>query len=288
MPLQNVPKSPENSTFGALLHVPRSSTIYTTRAKFIPQRGGGLRLAQIQSFSVPKFRPSGWDDEETESALLAADEASERSSGDADTAANIQRASRRAKTRALDAILCNPDLDTFATFTFAPDPDLDKSAYDQTYDILKPWLSNRVQRNDLKYIVVPELHKSGDVHFHGVMNSQALKLEQAFYPDSGRAILHNGKKVFNVIDWRAGFTTAQIIGRSDTDRDKVAKYVFKYMGKQLGARIGGRYALMGGALERPVYYYSNNPAYFFNGNSPVYQRDVEIGSDLTYREWSFV
>ena len=281
MQFPSVPKSPEISPFVGLLNVPRDSTFYTTRAKFIPQCGGGFRLAQIQSFSVPKFRPTGWDDEQSESALVAAELADEPCEDAADKAANVERASRRAKVRALDAILCNPDLDTFATFTFAPNPDLNKAAYDQCYDVLKPWLSNRVQRADLKYIIVPERHKSGDIHFHGIMNSSALKLEQAFSPNTGRPIIRQHKKVYNVTDWRSGFSTAQLIGRTDVDRDKVAKYIFKYMGKQLGERIGGRYALMGGALERPFYLYANNPAEFLGDTAPSYQREIEIGDELT-------
>jgi hypothetical protein len=45
---------------------------------------------------------------------------------------------------------------------------------------------------------------------------------------------------------------------------------------------------MGGALERPFYLYGNNPAEFLGDAAPSYQREIEIGDELTYREWSFV
>ena len=167
------------------LNVPESATKFTTRAKYIPQSDGSLRLVQIQNFSVPKFRPSGWEDSAQSLLFDPSDYVIDGVESDSDefeevpdyTAANIARAVRRAKINAFDIILSNPDLDTFATFTFAPDPDLDKTAYEQVYERLAPWLSNRVQRKDLKYVIVPEYHKSGAIHFHGILNSSALKLE---------------------------------------------------------------------------------------------------------------
>lgn len=263
------------------------------RAKYVILPDGQRKLVCVQSFDKPFFLPSGWELDSRSGDVpdfLGEDPDEDPDECSADfSAANIKRASRRAKINAFDIILSNPDLDTFATFTYRPDDALDKSSYDQCFRKLSPWLSNRVQRKGLKYVVVPERHKSGDIHFHGIMNSSALKLETARNPRSGRAIRKNGKVVLNITDWAHGFTTAQIIGGADVDREKVAKYIFKYMGKQMGTKIGGRYALIGGNnLSKPVYEYSDTVSEFLPDAPPTYEKSVTIGDDLQFTEYSFV
>lgn len=258
---------------------------HRARAKFIPSVGGGLKLAQVQYFSDPKFTEGGWElVDKVESAEKRVRDKSDAIS----SAQNIERASRRAKINAFDAILCNHDLDTFCTFTYRPEQELDKASYEQCYDILRPWLSNRVQRRDLKYVIVPERHKSGDIHFHGIMNSSALRLERAHSPITGRALSRNGMPIYNLSDWTNGFTTAQIIGDGESDRTKVAKYIFKYMGKQLGSRIGGRYALIGGAINKPVYVYGDTIEELIGDETPTYERRVDVLDTLRYVEKSFI
>ena len=264
---------------------------HKARAKYIRQPDGSLRLACVQSFSQPRFRQSGWEeskktDSQLDADLLVIDESDEQS--ESPSLVNIERASRRAKINAFDTILCNPDLDTFATFTYRPEDDIDRASYDDCYKTLSVWLSNRVQRRGLKYVIVPEHHKSGDIHFHGIMNSEALKLSRAVSPRTGHALTRNGLPIYNLTDWKAGFSTAQIIGQGESDRDKVAKYIFKYMGKQVDQRIGGRYALIGGACARPVYVYGDTADEFLTAEMPKYQRHVDVSEGLGYDEYSFI
>lgn len=258
------------------------------RAKYIPMADGSYRLSQIQAFSHPTFLQAGYESGKKwnpDIDLLF----EKHPLTEEEIKANIMRASRRAKTNAFDYIVSNPCLDTFATFTFRPEESIDKSSYDDCYGVLKVFLSNRVQRNNLKYVIVPEHHKSGDIHFHGIMNSEALKLTPAINPYNGEAIIENGKAVFNIKDWKAGFSTAQIIGGTDEDRVKVAKYIFKYMGKQSGQKIGGRYCLIGGNnLNKPVYVYADSIDEIAFEDPPKYEREVEISSSYRYKELCFM
>ena len=274
------------------LNVSENLTVFNARAKYIPQPDGTMRLALVQCFSQPKFRPSGWESVNDLGKMPKAPRVEE----DPDEVgeplepnlSDVERATRRAKINAFDIILCNPELDTFATFTYRPDEELDKSSYEECYKRLSVWLSNRVQRAGLKYVIVPERHKSGDIHFHGILNSSALKLDRARTP-SGRALSSGGKPIYNVTDWKEGFTTAQIIGANGDDREAVAKYVFKYMGKQSGAKIGGRYCLIGGDLQRPFYVYGDSAEELIPPDLPnKYDREVNVGESLTYREYSFI
>lgn len=200
-----------------------------------------------------------------------------------------QRAIRRAKNQCFDYFMSNHDLDTFVTLTFDPGI-VNSSSYDDVYNgCLRPWLSNRVQRRGLKYILIPEYHRDGEkIHFHAVMNSSALKLTEARYPN-GRLIKRHGKQVYNVEDWSYGFTTAERI-EGDSCHVKVCKYIFKYMGKQinLGARIGGRYYLHGGDLKRPRFVYADTVDELCVPTKALYKREVEVPCGVTYASYSFV
>lgn len=276
------------------LSVSDNLTRFQVRAKYIPTPDGTWKLALVQSFSVPTFRPTGWENQEKKSNKVGVfledpDEVDEIEGGNL---ADVERATRRAKINAFDIILCNPCLDTFATFTYKPDEEIDKSSYEECYKKLGVWLSNRVQRSGLMYVIVPERHKSGDIHFHGIMNSSALKLDRAISP-KGRPLTRNGKPIFNLQDWKLGFSTAQVIGGSECDREAVAKYIFKYMGKQVGQKIGGRYCLIGGQnIVRPRYAYGDSVDEFLGENvneqACKYDREVKIGDQLEYREYSFI
>lgn len=153
----------------------------------------------------------------------------------------------RAKRRAYDLVRCN-DFDCFVTLTMDKKV-VDRENYDEIVKKLGVWLDNRVRRKGLKYVLCPEYHKDGKaIHFHGLMNSEALKLI-----DSKRK--RHKKTVYNVDDFPLGFSTAMKV-TGEESKKATAGYVFKYMTKQ-GAnnKIGGRYFLHGGDLEKPRYEY---------------------------------
>ena len=178
---------------------------------------------------------------------------------------NVRRAINRAKVRAFDLIISNPDLDAFVTLTCDPEKVV-RTDYNAVYKYLKVWLSNKVSRRDLRYILCPEYHKDGEsIHFHMICNRCALDAVPAMTP-SGKVRQRKGKPVYNVPEWKLGFSTAQIISRDDP-REAVAKYIFKYMGKASGAKIGGRYFLHGGRLLEPFYLYADSLEEF--GNEPA-------------------
>lgn len=278
-----------------VLGVSDSLIHHCVRAKYYVCANGIPVLAQIQKFNQPRFRESGWETQESgtsSSVFDVVENLVEKVEDDNEGGkyANIERASRRAKISAFDAIMCNQDLDCFVTFTYSPEDVDDKADYDGCYKALAIWLSNRVQRKGLKYVLVPERTKKGDIHFHAIMNSDALRLVRAYSAKSGRALTHKGKPLYNVEDWKHGFTSAELIPDVDGDRQAVAKYIFKYMGKQMGQKIGGRYVLHGGDLKQPLFVYGEDESEFFDeGTSAKYERSVSIdGDDLIYSEWSFI
>lgn len=265
---------------------------FHVRAKYYQTPEGETKLAQIQELGIPAFRLPGFEEAKPEALAPLFEEAElgalpredEPPGGDG----NRLRALRRAKINAFNKILANPDLDTFATFTLSPEAISDRASWDDAYHSLRLWLTNNVTRRGLKYVICPERHKAGGIHFHGIMNSAALQLAPASNPHTGKPLHHNGNPLYNVTSWRYGFSSAELIGSATLDREKVAKYIFKYMGKQgITGMIGGRYALIGGKLADVTYLYGNTPEEFMDGREALHAHASEH-EGITYREWSYI
>ncbi len=181
---------------------------------------------------------------------------------------NAERALRRARAAVSDYARANK-FSYFVTLT------LDKEKVDR-YDInasLRPlrwFLDNLVRRHGLIYILVPELHKDGAIHFHGLFNdapvlvdSGTVRLPGSKRPRKPRSkrqreqwLEDGGQVVYNIPGYKLGFSTA--IPLYGEYRAAVA-YVCKYIGKQPAGdtsvapqKIGGRWYYSGGNLKKPV------------------------------------
>ena len=285
---KNIPLQKTQEIWNSL-RKPLAAITYHCRAKYYFNHHGKPILAQVQKVSDAKFREDGWESLDDCTHVPKEHAYLDDTSSPKNPLANLQRATRRAKINAFDYIMCNLDLDLFVTFTYAPDSVGFKDSYEECYEKLRVWLSNRVQRNGLKYVLVPERTKRGDIHFHAIMNSDALRLERAHSAKTGRALTHNGKPLWNLPEWKYGFTSAEKIASADEDRRAVAKYIFKYMGKQMGQKIGGRYILSGGELLKPFYVYSDDETDFFEKGGELYNREMYIEeAGLSYEEWGFL
>lgn len=153
--------------------------------------------------------------------------------------ANIERAKRRARAKVRQLALANPDFRWFVTLT------LDAARinrYDPVEVVRKmsTWCDNRVRRKGLKYILVPELHQDGAIHFHGFFND-ALEAVDSGHVDK------RGHKIYNLPDWDWGFTRAvELYG----EYGAAVTYTTKYIGKE-SRKIGGRWYYSGGDLQLP-------------------------------------
>ena len=170
------------------------------------------------------------------------------------------RSMRRARARIREIAMANI-FDYFVTLTVSADR-CDRYDLSCILPKLRSFLSNRVQRFGLKYIVIPEFHKDGAIHFHGLMTGNGLKLTDSGtligVPGYNRPVRAAGevrerylqagaRVVYNIADWGLGFSTAMPLYG---DYSKAVSYVCKYIGK--GAqKIGGRWYWSGGPLEQP-------------------------------------
>ena len=158
---------------------------------------------------------------------------------------NISRSIRRAKNSIYDYVICNDDLDLFVTLTLDKE-NVNRYDYNEIIKKLNNWLDNHKRRNGLKYVLVPEYHKDGAIHFHGFFNSSSLRLE-----DSGHKTV-SGQIIYNLPQFRLGFTTGIITVGS---RSKIANYICKYITKQTDNKVGGRYYLHSNNLLTPTFDY---------------------------------
>lgn len=135
---------------------------------------------------------------------------------------------KRAREHIFDIIYCN-HWDYFVTITFNPEQ-IDSYNPHEVMSVLRSWLANSVSRKGLRYILIPEYHKSGRIHAHALIND-VFKLV-----DSG--LKAGDKTVYNITNWRYGFSTAIPCDNSS----RLASYVTKYVTKD-SKKIFGRFYL---------------------------------------------
>lgn len=252
------------------------SVLYNRRVKVNPLTG---EVLEDMCCSRPIFNPTGavlrgkssFSSDEKLDCGKPCGETGENEGEDeqAQGASDAQRrAARRARKQLFELCACN-DFDLFFTLTLNKEM-IDRYDYKTVVRKFGQWADNHVRRKGLRYVAVPELHKDGAVHFHGLCNAAAVRLV-----DSGKTDKKSGQKVYNLPGWHLGFTTAIYLYGA---RDAAAHYVSKYVTKQAGGgTIGGRYYLHGGDLQRArcKYYHEDYDA--FEG------KEVECGEAAAMR-----
>lgn len=143
------------------------------------------------------------------------------------------RALKRAHDRLFDLVYCN-DFQWFLSITFNPGK-VDSYDVKAVMKKVTKWLGHLVTRRGLRYVLVPEYHKSGRIHCHLLANDGVFRLV-----DSGKLTMAaDGEHhpIYNVQDWQYGFSTAiRIYGEPCA----AACYLTKYITKQ-NDMIFGRY-----------------------------------------------
>ena len=202
------------------------------------------------------FIPPGWEDagwtETPPEKRPKGREAGKKSSGD-----DLMRSMRRARAKLRRLALSN-SFSYFVTLT------LDKERIDR-YDpaaIMKKvnvWLDNMVRRHGLRYILVPERHQDGAIHFHGFFAGDGLEvIDSGTISIDGRPrrpadeaqraewLGRGGHIVYNLPQGGFGFSTAlELYGTYS----QAVSYVTNYIGKQAGERPMGRWYYSGGVMK---------------------------------------
>ena len=195
-------------------------------------------IADVVACSEPVFGASGWEAAEDYRYSKASFCTSESRISADPKVEDRNRSMRRARANLRRLALAN-DFRWFVTLTLDPSK-VDSHDGIAVVKKLNAWCSNMVQRKGLKYILVPERHKKGGIHFHGFFND-CMEIVDSGHTDK------QGHKIYNLPQWSLGFTTA--IELYD-DYQKAVGYVCKYVGKQ-GDKPAGRWYYSGGDLVEP-------------------------------------
>lgn len=212
-----------------------------------------ILCASDMLFTEDGYEPA--EGKRREGAAPAAREAGKKSEG-----ADMLRSARRARSKLRRLALSN-EFSHFVTLTLDP-AKIDRCDPVSVQRALSTWLSNMVQRHGLKYVIVPEQHKDGAWHFHGLfagrldlVDSGTIKRASGGKPrrpkDAAQRaewLAEGGHVVYNLPQWSLGFSTAiTLYGQYS----QAVGYVCKYIGKQNGERPLGRWYYSGGGLVSP-------------------------------------
>lgn len=130
----------------------------------------------------------------------------------------------------INDIVYSNEWEYFVTLT------LDKERVDRyNYDEIRKRITKQIQnikaRNAplLEYVIVPELHKDGAYHFHGLFrNTSGISFE-----DSNRTVPKTGDSIYNMPQFTYGFNTATCV----KDTQKASTYITKYLTKELNQSL---------------------------------------------------
>ena len=257
----------------------RAQVKYFSRIKRFPNQ-----IVEIMAADRPIFKAPGWEPVERSGSSTVSNKRDTKQNNQDPTGASVVRSIRRARAKVREIALAN-NFTMFVTLT------LDGAKIDR-YDPaaivkkLSTWADNQVRRRGLRYVLVPEHHKDGALHFHGFLSwpdgagfvdsgtIQAPGAKKPRRPRSQRQrdewLAAGGHPVYNVPSWPFGFSTAiPVYG----DYLAAVNYCCKYIGKEmdapqgegqgcdpaalLGGKIGGRWYYSGGKLDKPLVEYAD-------------------------------
>lgn len=117
----------------------------------------------------------------------------------------------------------------FVTLTFNPEK-VDSFDYGTAKAALLKWCRRmRDKHGQFSYLIIPELHKSGAIHFHGLLGDIPARFVEAVNQKTGKLIIRHGRQVYNLAEWEYGFSDCEEI----ESPEKAASYITKYVTKDL-------------------------------------------------------
>lgn len=194
---------------------------------------------------------------------------------------NIDRSIRRTRRTLHDYVRCN-DFDMFITFTFDPKK-INRYDLDFTYLKMRQWLNNQGRKDpNFKYLIVPEKHKDGAIHFHALVQNAPFRMKKS-------NVIQDSRRVWNVLSFTYGFTNATYLPIDDDDaKDKAGNYIAKYITKEMITIHGKhRYFASRNLLKPETYYnaiYDIGIGQHLNHKTAVHETDYNVVHEMLKRD----
>lgn len=149
---------------------------------------------------------------------------------------------KRTKKKVYDYAKSN-EWEWFVTFTFSPDK-VNRYDYDECTKYLSKWFNNLKRSSPaLSYLVVPEQHKDGAYHFHGLfsgMNEHQIVWTGKYVIKRVRGLrskfVRTKEKIYKIGSYKLGWMTATRI----REMERVTSYITKYITKDMLNGLHGR------------------------------------------------
>lgn len=231
-------------------------------------------MSILQVANENLFRESGWESVGNHARGYSVPKKGE--------AKNPQRAlessMHRAKAAIRDIGMCNR-FQYFFTGTLSPDV-VNRHDADAVNRKVSNFLRNSVYRKNFQYLIVPEPHQNGAIHFHGLCNLGTMKLARAVNPHTNQELSTNrDQPIYNLLDWKLGFSTCIPI---DENYQRTCNYITKYITKDSQKIFGKWYLSSRNIQKRPELVLLDNIDYdsFVASNRDAFQipiyRDIRI------------
>ena len=153
-----------------------------------------------------------------------------------ETGDSVERGEKQNMSRAIQKVYDlarSNNFDWFVTTTFNPAL-VNRYDYDSCVDTMVKF--TRILRDDGNgYLFVPEQHQDGAFHMHGLISGDLY-------------LTHWKGDVYNLNDFKWGFTTATPI----KDRKRVSSYIAKYLTKEIVVPKGRKRYWASRALKKPT------------------------------------
>lgn len=146
----------------------------------------------------------------------------------------------RTRSMIYEYAICN-DFDYFCTITLDPKR-YDRFNLQKYIDDLGQWIRNQRKSTgaDIQYLLIPELHKDGAYHMHGLLKGVEEKDLEHFskkrtIPKNIFKMLKAGRHIYDWLPYsrKFGFCTLEKI----RDRSAISKYITKYIKKDVGLAV---------------------------------------------------
>lgn len=169
----------------------------------------------------------------------------EHRKGKKNTAGNegkLEASLSRTKSKIFELALCN-DWEWFVTLTLNPEYH-DRKDLKSYKTKLSTWIRNynRLHKTNIKYLLIPENHKDGSWHMHGLMMGPPIEHLHEFRADEKLPIkilieIAHGHKLYSWPAYEKAFGYISI--SKIINAESVSKYITKYITKDLlSTRIG--------------------------------------------------
>ena len=151
----------------------------------------------------------------------------------------------RSKTNVLELAYCN-NWDMFVTITFDKEKVNNRYNVQETLHNMRVWFNNYKKRKcpDLKYLLIPELHKDGAVHVHGLVSGIDMADFKLFSSYSEEEIIRNDWKRLADNGYYNWLSVEKKFGRNSSgiikSNEAVSYYVTKYISKDMVSAVTER------------------------------------------------